>query len=145
MDQPNSKHEAQYSNDLDGRMWARQELDKARDDATGDYSINRWVVLFGKQFPQLGRRIELSLRIVREHARNYVRSELREVNNTLSRDQPKTLLTDVPGSSSESGPSGIVRLRLLAMFSSRFCLRISTCCSSRLRLKSSCLNPPLFL
>ena len=50
-----------------------------------------------------------------------------------------------PPSSSESGPVLGRKLRLLEMFSSLFCRRISTCCSSRRRLSSSCFKPPLLL
>lgn len=52
---------------------------------------------------------------------------------------------EVGPSSSESPAEEGRKLRLLLMFSSRFCLLISTCCSSRLRRRSSCFRPPLFL
>ena len=48
-------------------------------------------------------------------------------------------------SSSLSASSATVRLRRLAADSSRFCLRISTCASSRRRRSSSGLNTDLFL
>jgi hypothetical protein len=51
----------------------------------------------------------------------------------------------VVASSSESAVAEGRKLRLFAMFSSRFCLLISTCCSSLRRLRSSCFKPPLFL
>lgn len=51
----------------------------------------------------------------------------------------------VVASSSESAEAEGRKLRLFAIFSSRFCLLISTCCSSLRRLRSSCFKPPLFL
>lgn len=57
--------------DLDHRVLAAQELDKAGDDSTFDDLFYGRVALFRQQFAEFGRRIELLIRLVREDALNH--------------------------------------------------------------------------
>lgn len=132
--------------DLDHRVLVAEELDEARDDAALDDLLDRGVALLAEQLAELGRRVELLVRLVAEDALDHDRELFLELVR-VRRDSQRGVrgraaagartAESTPPSSSESAPLSLAtRLRLLATLSSRFCLRISTCASSRRRRSS---------
>ena len=126
-----------------------KKFDETGHDTTLNDFLNRWVPLLGQQFAELRGCIQLAIRITGEHATNHFLCKLQVYSghghevDEIGRTGGSQLL--VVASSSDSTEAEGRKLRLFAIFSSRFCLLISTCCSSLRRLRSSCFKPPLFL
>jgi hypothetical protein len=57
-------------------VWGSEELDKSADDTSLDDFFNRRVSLFGQQFSELGRGLDLEVDLVREDAGYHLRKIL---------------------------------------------------------------------
>lgn len=139
---------------LDHRVGAPEELDEAGDDAALDHLLDGRVALLREELAELHRRVELLIGLVGEDALDHGGELVEELRAGDERRRVSEGLVEVslarlgggeggrtdesgPSSSSESGPLEALRLRRLAIVSSRFCFLISTCASSRRRRSSA--------
>jgi hypothetical protein len=56
-----------------------KELDETGHDTTLDNTLDRGVLLLGQELAELGRRVELTLRIIRKDTSNHLLGELKHI------------------------------------------------------------------